>query len=38
MSRSINYLQYGSRYLEKMRKLFHEHPEVQKYFQEGSLL
>ena len=30
MSGSINYLRYGSRYFEKMRKLFHEHPEVHK--------
>ena len=33
MSGSINYLRYGSRYLEKIRKLFHEVPEVQKHLQ-----
>ena len=32
MSGSINYLWYGSWYLEKMRK----HPEVYKHFQEGK--
>ena len=37
MSGSINYLRYESRYLGKMRKLCHEHSEVQKHFQEGSL-
>ena len=34
MSGSINYLWYGSRYLEKMRKLYHEIPEVQKHLKE----
>ena len=33
MPGSINYLRYGSRYLEKIRKLFHEVPEVQKHLQ-----
>ena len=36
MSGSINYLRYGSWYLEKMRKLPLEHPEVHKHFQEGK--
>ena len=36
MSGSINYLRYGSWYLEKMRKFPHEHPEVYKHFQEGK--
>ena len=34
----INYLQYGSWYLKKMRKLHHEHPEVYKHFQEGKFV
>ena len=34
MSGSINYLRYGNGYLEKMRKVFHEVPEVQKHLQE----
>ena len=34
MSGSINYLWYGSRYLEKMRKLYHEIPEVKKHLKE----
>ena len=38
MSGSINYLQYGSWYLEKTRKLPHEHPEVYKHFQEGKFV
>ena len=38
MSGSINYLRYGSWYLEKMRKLPHEHPEVYKHFQEGKFV
>ena len=37
MSGSINYLRYGSRYLDKIKNLFHEHPEVQKHFQEVNL-
>ena len=36
MTASINYLRYQSWYLEKMRKLPHEHTEVYKYFQEGK--
>ena len=36
MSASINYLRYGSWYLDKMRNLPHEHPEVHKHFQEGK--
>ena len=32
------FLRYGSWYLEKMRKLPHEHPEVCKHFQEGKFL
>ena len=36
MSGSINYLRYGYGYLEKMRKLFHEVPEVQKHLQERT--
>ena len=38
MSGSVNYLQYGSWYLEKMRKLSHEHPDVYKHFQEGKFV
>ena len=38
MSGSVNYLRYGSWYLEKMRKLSHEHPEVYKHFQEGKFV
>ena len=38
MSGSINYLRYGSWYLEKMRKLPHEHPEVYKHFQERKFI
>ena len=38
MSGSINYLRYGSWYLQKMRKLPHEHPEVYKHFQEGKFV
>ena len=38
MSGSINYLWYGSWYLEKMRLLPHEHPEVYKHFQEGKFV
>ena len=34
MSGSINDLRCGSRYFEKMRKLFHEFPEMQKHLQE----
>ena len=29
----IVYIQYGSWYLEKMRKFFNEHPEVHKHVQ-----
>ena len=38
MLRSINYLQYQSWYLEKMRKLPLEHLEVYKHFQEGKFV
>ena len=38
MSGGINYLRYGSWYLEKMRKLPREHPEVYKHFQEGKFV
>ena len=38
MSGSINYLRYGFWYLEKMRKLPHEHPEVYRHFQEGKFV
>ena len=38
ISVSINYLRYWSWYLEKMRKLPHEHPEVYKHFQEGKFV
>ena len=35
---SINYLWCGSWYLDKMRKLPYEHPEVHKHFQEGKFV
>ena len=38
MTGCINYLWYQSWYLEKMRKLPHEHPEVYKHFQEGKFV
>ena len=38
ISVSINYLRYWSWYLEEMRKLPHEHPEVYKYFQEEKFV
>ena len=38
ISGSINYLRDTSCYLEKMRKLPEEYPQIYKYFQEGKCL
>ena len=38
ISGSINYLRDTSCYLEKMRKLPEEYPQIYKYFQEGTCL
>ena len=37
-SDSINYLRYGSWYIEKIRKLAQEHPEIHAKFLEGSFV